>query len=152
MAHTFTRLLAHVVFSTKNRRPFIDAELKPRLLPYLAGIASELGARSLAANAVSDHVHILLSLPATATAAVADVLRIVKTNSSRWVHEIWPARSDFGWQTGYGAFSVSESNTDPVRRYIADQEQHHRTMSFQEEFLALLRKHHVEYDERYIWE
>src|SRR6266478_4394919 len=110
MAHTFTRLLVHVVFSTKDRRPIIDAELKPRLLAYIGGIAAELGVRSLAANAVADHVHLLISL--SATAAISDVLRVIKTNSSRWVHETWPTRSDFAWQTGYGAFTVSESIID----------------------------------------
>ncbi len=150
MAHTFTRLLVHVVFSTNDRRPFIDAELKDRLLPYIGGIAAELGSRVLAGNAVPDHVHLLISLPATA--AISDVLRVIKTNSSRWVHETWPTRSEFGWQTGYGAFSVSESNTDRLRQYIANQEQHHRTISFKEEFLALLDKHNIDYDERYLWE
>src|SRR5205823_4281016 len=83
MAHTFTRLLVHVIFSTKDRRPVIDGELKPRLLSYLGGIADELGVKELAANAVPDHVHLLLALPATRS--VAEVLRITKTNSSRWV-------------------------------------------------------------------
>ncbi len=150
MAHSFTRLLVHVIFSTKERRPLIDAELKPRLLPYIGGIVSELGGRTLATNAVDDHVHLFLALHATHS--VADVLRVVKTNSSRWVHETWPGRSDFAWQTGYGAFSVSESNADRVRQYIAGQEEHHRRVSFREEYVTFLQKHGIEFDERYLWE
>ena len=122
--------------------------MKPRLLAYIGGIANELNAKILAANTVPDHIHLLISLPATL--AVADLLRLVKTNSSKWVHDTWPGR-EFAWQTGYGAFSVSESNKDRVGRYIAEQEEHHRTVTFQEEFLVFLRKHRIEYDERYPW-
>ena len=90
----------------------------------------------------------LLSIPAAAS--VADIVRVVKTNSSRWAHETWPTRSDFAWQRGYGSFSVSESNINRIQQYIANQEQHHRTISFKDEFLALLRKHNIEYDEEYL--
>jgi hypothetical protein len=79
-------------------------------------------------------------------------MRVLKTNSSRWIHEKWPSRSAFGWQTGYGAFSVSQSNVSAVLRYIANQEEHHRKVSFQEEFVTYLQRHGIEYDERYIWE
>lgn len=149
MPHTYTRLLVHAIFSTKERRPFITADIKPRLLAYIGGVLNELKAKALATNAVADHVHLLLSLPPTL--AVADVLRVVKTNSSKWVHDTWHGR-EFAWQTGYGAFTVSASNTDQVRHYIAVQEEHHRTVTFQEEFLALLSRHGIEYDERYLWD
>jgi REP element-mobilizing transposase RayT len=150
MARTFTRLLVHVIFSTKERRPVIDSELKPRLLAYMGGIIAELGGKEIAGNAVTDHEHLLLSLPATKS--LAEILRVVKTNSSRWVHETWPARSDFAWQTGYGAFGVSQSNVERVRRYIANQEEHHRTVTFQDEFLSFLHKHGIEYDPRFVWD
>ena len=150
MAHTFVCLLFHAVFSTKNREPFIDAELKERLVPFLGRIVRELNGKGLKINGTADHVHMLLSLPATLP--IADAMRIIKTNSSRWVHEQWPSRASFEWQTGYGAFTVSQSMNRPVTQYILNQEKHHRGITFQEEFLALLEKHEVEYDERYIWE
>ena len=150
MAHTFTNLLYHVIFSTKDRLPQIDDELHPRLFGYLGGIVREAGGTALIANGAADHAHLLAALPATV--AVSDFMRTLKTNSSRWVHETWPARRAFAWQTGYGAFSVSQSNVEPVRRYIAEQEERHRTMTFQEEFVQILRRHGIAFDERYIWE
>ena len=150
MAHTFTNLSVHLIFSTKDRAPQIDAELAPRLFPYMGGILRESGTQPLLINGVADHVHLLIGL--CATHALADVMRVLKTNSSRWVHEQWPARAGFAWQTGYGAFSVSYSNIDAVKAYIARQEEHHRSISFQEEFIAFLRRHQIEFDERYIWE
>jgi REP element-mobilizing transposase RayT len=150
MAHTFTNLLTHVIFSTKDRVPHIDAELKPDLFAYMGGIVREIDGKALGINGTADHVHLLIKLPPTI--AISDAMRVLKTNSSRWVHEQWDSRSAFGWQTGYGAFSVSQSNVPAVLRYIANQEEHHRKVSFQEEFLAYLKKHGIEYDERYIWE
>jgi len=150
MAHTFTNLLTHVIFSTKDRLPSIDTEVKPHLLRYLGGIVRELDGRLLIVNGTPDHVHLLIALPPAV--CVSDAMRVVKTNSSRWVHDKWADRSRFAWQVGYGAFSVSQSNLTAVRQYIADQEEHHRKISFQEEFLAYLKKHEIEHDERYIWE
>jgi REP element-mobilizing transposase RayT len=131
MAHTFTNLLYHLVFSTKGRRPQIDHELKEDLFAYLGGTVRGIGGVPLIVNGVADHVHMLVVLPQTTS--VADALRTVKANSSGWVHERWPERRDFAWQTGYGAFTVSESRRDTVRRYIADQEAHHRKATFEEE-------------------
>ncbi len=150
MAQTLTNLLFHVVFSTKDRLPLIDAELKPDLLAYIGGIVRELGGKLLAANGTADHVHLLLRLPPRL--ALADAVRVVKTNSSRWVHQSRALRRRFQWQAGYGAFSVSQSNVPEVVRYIRNQEQHHRRVSFQEELLAFLKRHGIEYDEQYIRE
>lgn len=150
MAHTYTNLLAHVIFSTKERRPFIDAELKPRLLSYMIGIMREPRGNVLGIDGTPDHVHLLVALPPAVS--MADALRVLKTNSSRWVHDVWPQRRSFGWQTGYGAFSVSQSNVGSVLRYIAEQEEHHRRVSFKEEYVEFLKKHGIEYDERYIWD
>ena len=150
MAHTFTNLLTHVIFSTKDRRPLIDAGLAPRLFPYLGGIVRELGGTAVRVGGVADHVHLLVALPAAV--AVAEAVRVVKGNGSRWVHATWPERTDFGWQVGYGAFSVSRSNVEEVSRYIDTQEEHHRRMTFQEEFVAFLNRHGIQYDARYIWE
>ena len=150
MAHTFSSLLAHVVFSTKNRAALIDDELEDKLHAYISGIIRELEAKALAIGGTADHVHILIRLPPRLS--VSDLMRVVKTNSSRWVHENWTRRSSFGWQTGYGVYSVSESSLEAVIRYIAGQEDHHRRMSFQEEYLAMLNRHGIEYDERFVFE
>jgi REP element-mobilizing transposase RayT len=150
MPHSFTNLLTHVIFSTKERAPFIDTELKPPLLAYMGGIVREMHATALIINGTADHVHLLIGLPPTPS--LSDCMRILKTNSSRWVHEKWSAHSTFGWQSGFGAFSVSQSNVAAVSEYIAHQEEHHRKVSFQEEFLTFLKKHGIEYDERYIWQ
>src|SRR5713101_9950227 len=107
MPHTFASLLVHVIFSTKNRQPDLSPDLASRLFPYMGGIVKELKGAALIINGPADHVHLLLSIPATAS--IADMLRVVKTNSSRWVHEQFPARRGFGWQAGYGAFTVSDS-------------------------------------------
>lgn len=150
MAHTFTNLLVHIIFSTKARLPFIDSELKPQLYAYIGGIIREERGKAYAINGTADHIHLLASMPPTM--ALSDAMRIIKTNSSRWVHGKWPAKNNFGWQTGYGAFSVSKSGVADVTSYIAAQEEHHRKMTFKQEFVAILEKHEIKYDERYIWD
>jgi putative transposase len=150
MGHTSTNLLAHIIFSTKQRAPLIITEIEPDLHAYLGGIIREIGGVALAINGTTDHVHILTRVPARHP--VADLVRLTKTNSSRWVHERWPEHREFAWQTGYGAFSVSESGVDAVRNYIAHQQEHHKKQSFQEEFLAFLLKNKVVFDERYLWD
>jgi REP element-mobilizing transposase RayT len=149
MPHTFTSLLVHVIFSTKDRAPDLSPELTTRLFPYMGGIVRECKGTALIVNGPADHVHLLLSIPATLS--IADMLRVLKANSSRWVHEQFPERKRFGWQAGYGAFTVSGSRSEGVRNYIASQEEHHRRVSFQEEFLTLLRKHGLECDVRDLW-
>ena len=149
MSHTYSNLLSHVVFSTKDRQPLIDAELKPRLLGYMNGIVTESGGRVLSMNAMPDHLHLLWDLPPTSS--LSDAMRVLKTNSSRWVHETWSSRKFFAWQTGYGAFSVSRSNVSAVANYIEAQELHHRKRTFQEEFIELLAKHGIDYDPKYVW-
>ena len=150
MPHSLTAIRIHAVFSTKGREPLIDRALCPRLWAYMSGIVCESGGVALAIGGTADHVHVLFSAPPTL--AVADVMRLVKTNSSRWVHEEFPTRESFAWQAGYAAFSVSPSNVERVRRYIADQEAHHRRRSFQEEYVAFLKTSGIAYDERYLWE
>ncbi len=150
MSHTYANLLSHIIFSTKERRPYIDEELKPPLLAYMGGILRESNCIAMLINGVADHVHLLVAIPPILS--VADVMRILKTNSSRWVHGKWRTRKEFSWQTGYGAFSVSQSNVQAVMKYIASQKEHHRKVSFQEEFVAFLKKHKIEYDERYLWQ
>jgi len=148
MSHSLSSLLTHVVFSTKDRISCISDEIRRELCPYIGGIVREIGGKALIVNGTGDHMHVLLQLPAAIS--IADAMRLMKTNSSRWAHQKWPA-AKFSWQTGYGAFSVSRSNVAQVLKYIKEQEEHHKRISFQEEFLALLQRHGVEYDERYIW-
>ena len=149
MPHTFACLLVHVIFSTRDRTPDLSPELAGRLFPYMGGILRESHAVPLIINGPADHVHMLVSM--AAKSSIADLLRVLKTNSSRWVHEEFPARRRFGWQAGYGAFTVSGSRSDDVRRYIASQESRHRTISFKEEFLALRKKHGLPHDASDIW-
>jgi REP element-mobilizing transposase RayT len=139
----------HCVFSTKERRPFITPELRERLWPFLGGIARQNKMKAVEVGGVEDHVHILLSLPSTM--AVSRAVQLIKGGSSKWVHETFPKHRLFKWQEEYGAFSVSVSQLDKTIEYIKGQEAHHRVMTFQEEFLVLLKKHRIEYDERYLW-
>jgi len=141
---------SHCVFGTRDRRPFITAQLRERLWPFLGGVARDNRMKALSIGGVEDHVHLLLSLPATMPMAKA--MQLIKGGSSKWVHEMFPDQRLFAWQTKYGAFSVSASQSDKIIKYIENQPEHHRKMSFQEEFVALLKKHNIEYDERYLWE
>ena len=150
MSHTYTRLLTHIVFSTKNRFPFMDAGLRSRLFPYMGGIIRKLDGKPILINGTTDHVHILASFPPRL--ALSDALRTVKANSSRWIHEQFPSHRKFAWQTGFGAFSVSYGHTERVRNYIANQERHHHRATFQDEFLNFLKEQEIEYDKKYIWD
>jgi REP element-mobilizing transposase RayT len=150
MSHSFHQNYAHIVFSTKERRPFIAAEIESRLHAYLGGIVREQGGIPLRINGTDDHVHILARTPKTV--ADSDFMRILKPNSSKWVHETFPQLGDFAWQVGYGWFSVSKSSVPRVEAYIENQKEHHRSMTFQEEFVQMLKKHGIEYDERYLWD
>src|SRR3990172_12321849 len=143
MAHTFTNILIHALFSTKHRRPSLDAELKSELFPYMGGIVAKLNGKPLLINGPSDHVHLLFVQPAAL--GLAELMEKVKANSSRWVHQHWPQRARFAWQTGYTAFSVSQSRVEAVRTYIRKQEEHHRKKTFQEELVAFLKQHRIAY-------
>jgi REP element-mobilizing transposase RayT len=149
MAHTYTSLLFHCVFSTKDRRPLIDAELQERLWPYLGGIAAENKMRASVVGGVEDHVHMVVSLPSKMD--VAKAMQLIKGGSSKWIHDTFPNQRAFAWQDGYGAFSIGVSQLAATRKYIENQQEHHRKQSFQEEFVAFLKKHAIDYDPRYIW-
>jgi len=150
MSHTFTQLTYHAVFSTKGRHEFISEDLGARLYPYIGStINNELGfTRQIGGTA--NHLHILFDL--RQTAAVADCMRVIKSVSSGWIHDTFAKLSEFGWQEGYAAFSVSASAIPRVKAYIQNQEEHHRTRSFEDEFIALLDRHGIEYDPRYLWD
>ncbi len=148
MSHTSGNILLHMIFSTQGRQPLIKSDFRADLFAYLGGIIREMDGTALIVNGTADHVHMLLRIrPAQSS---AQIVRVVKANSSRWVHKKWDPK--FAWQTGYCVFSVSESNVTAVTKYIAEQEDHHRKHSFQEEFVAFLVKNNVAYDERYIWD
>ncbi len=139
----------HCIFSTKERRPLISPGLQERLWPYLGGIARQNEMRAVEIGGVPDPVHLLLTLPATL--AVAKAMQLIKGGSSKWVHDTFPEHRLFGWQVKYGAFSVSASHLDRLVGYIQGQAEHHRKLTVQEEFLALLKKHGIAFDERYLW-
>ena len=140
----------HCVFSTKERQPLIPPDLRERLWPFLGGIARQNRMKALEVGGMSDHIHVLLLLPPTLS--IAQALQLIKGGSSKWVHDTFPKHRLFKWQIKYGAFCVSVSLLDKTIQYIKNQERHHKKMTFQEEFLALLKKHRIAYDERYLWE
>lgn len=146
MASTFLSLHYHIVFSTKDRRPFLREEWRNHLHEYLGGVVRGLGGIPEIVGGVEDHVHLLAGLKATH--CLADFMRDLKRASSNWIAE--NHEPDFAWQDGYAAFTVSVSNCDAVREYIRNQPEHHRKISFQEELLRLLQKHEVKYDERFL--
>ncbi|MBX3434286.1 MAG: IS200/IS605 family transposase [Pirellulales bacterium] len=150
MPQSLASLHVHFVFSTKNREPRLETEFRPRLFEYIGGTLRECNCVLVAAGGTADHLHLLVSL--ARTTSVADVMRIVKANSSKWIHQVDARLGDFQWQTGYGAFAVSFSAIDAVRSYLANQDVHHAKQSFQDEFRELLRRHEVEWDERYVWD
>jgi REP element-mobilizing transposase RayT len=150
MPSTYTNLLYHIIFSTKDRRPFIHPDFAKELHPYIGGIIRDAGGEPIEVGGVADHVHILAKLPAAL--AVADALRLIKSNSLKWANERPDLVRAFAWQTGYAAFTVSKSQADSVREYIQNQERHHRHKTFKEELVSLLIKNDIEYDERYLWD
>ncbi len=150
MASTFTCLDYHVVFSTKYRKPRIDDKWREELYQYLGGIIRAEKGCLREIGGMPDHIHLLVGI--RPTIAVADSIRIIKTNSSKWVNERGDQTAKFQWQTGYAAFSVSVSQREIVRRYIQNQQEHHRKLSFQDEFIGLLDRHKIEYDPKYVFE
>jgi putative transposase len=148
MSDSYTNLLYHIIFSTKDRRPLITDAYQPRLYEYIGGTIRGLGGISLELNGTDDHVHLLTKLrPDT---ALSDVLRNLKANASGWMHDVFPELKEFSWQRGYGAFTVSQSSVEEIRRYIARQKEHHQKPSFREEFIQFLKANEIEYDERYL--
>jgi putative transposase len=147
MSHTYTNLLTHFVFSTKDRSPLITKEISPELFAYLGGLVKELKGKAIAIGGMEDHVHLLISLPPTVS--TSDAMRFIKANSSKWLSERFG--TPFSWQIGYGAFSVSRSNVDSVVKYIQNQEEHHKKFDFREEFLKFLKSNEVEFEEEYLW-
>ena len=150
MANTFTSLHCHLVFSTKDREPWIKHEIENRVWAFLGGIARENGMKALQIGGMPDHIHIVLGIPPTLS--ISKAAQLIKGGSSKWIKTEFPGMNGFGWQDGYGAFSVSKSNLPDVICYVQNQKEHHRTKTFQEEFIAFLVRHGIDYDERYLWD
>ena len=150
MRQTYTNLITHIIFSTKDRIEMIDQEMKLKLLAYISGVVRNIKGNPLKINGMSDHLHLLVQL--SPTNSISQTVQTIKANSSRWIHENYPSKESFAWQTGYGAFSVSRSSVPIVFKYIENQETHHQKFSFKDEFLILLKKNEIEYDENFIWQ
>ena len=147
MAHTYISDLIHCVFSTKLRQNIIPSDMQTRLWSFLGGIARKNGFKAIAVGGTRNHIHMLLSLPATMP--IAKAMQLLKGGSSKWMNEIGNCK--FAWQEAYGAFSVGVSQQKATVEYINSQVRHHANCSFEEEFVAFLRKHHIEYDAGYVW-
>ena len=151
MSQALTNLLVHLIFSTKDRRPFSgDAALQGDLHQYLGGVVNHHGGKSIVVGGVADHVHLLFVLPKTMP--MSDLVRELKRSSSLWLKQREPTLKDFAWQGGYGAFSVGQGEVELVRSYILKQEEHHKHRSFQEEYRSFLQKYGIEWDEKYVWD
>ena len=150
MPQSLSKVIIHIVFSTKNREPWLDSNVRARMHAYLATICRDAGADFVRVGGVSDHVHIVTTL--ARTLSQAQLIEEIKKASSKWVKALDARYRGFFWQRGYAAFSVSPSQLDSVLEYVNKQQEHHRTRTFQEEYRELLRKHGVDFDERFVWD
>ncbi len=151
MPQSLAKILVHTVFSTKDRRPYLrDRALREEVHRYLGGILLKLNCQPIIVGGVDDHVYFLCALARTCQAA--DLVKEVKRGSSLWIKTKNPRLRRFSWQSGYGIFSIGFSQIPVVKRYIANQEEHHRRTSFQDEFRSLLKRYRIDYDERYVWD
>ena len=150
MPQSLSSILIHLIFSTKNREPFITPAIESELHPYMAKIFRGLKSPSLTIDGTEDHIHILFSLSRVIN--IADLVEEVKTDSSKWIKTKGPEFRNFHWQRGYGAFSIGQSQVPAVKRYIAQQKIHHRRVTFQDEYRKFLKSYRIEFDERYVWD
>jgi REP element-mobilizing transposase RayT len=149
MANTYTSLHYHLTFSTKNREPWIRTDIERRVWSYIGGIARKHKMTALQVGGIEDHIHALVMAPPSLSPS--QIAQYLKGESSKWIHEQFRKLRGFEWQDGYGAFTVSSSQIPDVVAYIKSQREHHRKKTFQEEYLELLKRHGVDYDERYLW-
>src|SRR5688572_9367263 len=149
MANTYSSLHYHIIFSTKNRVNWIKSEFEPRIWPYLGGISRKHKMTALQVGGCEDHIHALIQAPPVYSPS--QIAQYLKGDSSKWIHEEFSTMRDFGWQDGYGAFTVSKRDLPDVIRYIKNQHEHHRRKTFQEEYLEFLKEYGIEYDERNLW-
>jgi putative transposase len=150
MPSTYSSLLYHIIFSTKHREPLITPALREKLYLYVAGILRGQDGLALEIGGMPDHLHLVIRIKPDVS--VSEIVRLVKANSSKWANERLTGMGRFAWQRGFGAFTVSSSQLDAVRQYVRTQEDHHRVRTFQEEFVDFLKRHGIEFDERYVWD
>ncbi len=150
MPNTYSQITIHAVFAVKNRENFITREWRDNLHQYISGIITNKGAKSLAVGGWKDHVHILFGMPVTTN--ISDLMSAIKASSSKWINEQHLVKNEFQWQSGYGAFSFSKSQRDTVIKYIENQEEHHKTKTFREEYLKILNDFEITYDNKYLFE
>ena len=151
MPQSLAQIYLHLVFSTKDRRQFLqDSDIRNEMQHYLGGICNGLDCPILRVGGVADHAHLLCRLGRSI--AIADLIRELKRESSKWIKTKSPSLADFHWQNGYGAFSISPGHVEQLIAYIVNQEEHHKRESFQEEYLRLLARYGLEWDERYVWD
>jgi REP element-mobilizing transposase RayT len=148
MAQSLSNVTIHIIFSTKNWVKYLDNGMAPKLHAYVATVLRDLNSVVHTVGGTEDHIHIACSLPRTLSQS--DLLKKIKVSSSKWLKD--KGVKDFSWQNGYGIFSVSQSHLDKLKKYIANQSEHHKKISFKEEFLEFLKKYNLEYDERYLWD
>jgi putative transposase len=149
MAQTLVSMMVHVIFSTKNREPLITPEIEPELFAYIGGILKSNEARLLDAGGTADHLHLLISQ--SKNVALSKLMKDVKKDSSLWLKTKGSVFRNFHWQDGYGGFSIGKSQVPSLKKYIANQKEHHRKRSFQEELIKFLDAYGIAYDERYLW-
>ena len=150
MPQSLSRTLIHIIFSTKNRLPFIDESIENQLFSFMGAVCNNYKCQSIIVGGHQDHAHILCSLHRTVTQS--DLVKEIKTHSSIWIKTKGVQYTDFYWQNGYAAFSVSESQVPIISRYIQNQKEHHQKQSFEQEYIGILNNHRVEYDDRYMWD
>ena len=150
MSQSLSKVIIHVVFSTKRRERIIAESVQSKLHAYMAGICKEMKSHAIRIGGTLDHVHIACVLPRTST--IADLVQAIKQSSSAWIKDKDPVCKSFEWQSGYGVFSIGQSQLNGLIRYIDEQKRHHHRQSYQDELRALLNKYGVEYDERYVWD
>jgi putative transposase len=150
MPQSLSKVIVHIIFSTKDRESWLGLDVRPRMHAYLATVCRDLGAEVVRVGGVADHVHIVTTLPRTVSQA--QLIEQIKKVSSKWIKKLDARYRGFFWQRGYGAFSVSPSQLEAVVQYVDTQQEHHRTRTFQEEYRELLHKHGLDFDERYVWD
>jgi putative transposase len=150
MPQSLAQILVHLVFSTKNREPVLADDIRDELHAYIGGIVENLHGTLLKSGSVADHIHLLIAHPRTC--APSDLVKEIKTGSSKWLKTKSSTYENFHWQGGYGMFSISPAHRQAVEQYIGNQAEHHRKVTFQEEYRRMLKKYGIQYDERYVWD
>ena len=150
MPQSLSAILIHLVFSTKDREPFITTQIESELHPYMATVFREHNSPSLTIGGTTDHIHALFTLGRSI--AIADIVEEIKTSSSKWIKTKGSEYRNFHWQRGYGAFSIGQSSVTTLKRYIANQKSHHRHVTFQDEYRKFLNRYEIDCDERYVWD